>query len=226
MNTGTYPIRVIFTRTAETSRKYLEQISASNPAIKIHSPAVLVEGPENSAFHLCAESGELKIFVIHTERGPYFNHPNVIYSMVKHFKAGIILYISGETLGIVKPSRFHNFVSIPMNQDTDAEAYFKAGIVGNTAKEIETSLAQKLQYLLSLEEREQKERTPKPGPRPRKSSVPKAPKKTNQKKKPAHKMNPRRLSYSDDESEEEKPRTVTAKAAKPAQAIPWGNLGN
>lgn len=228
---GKYPIRVLITRNSDTSRKYLDLIEKADPSIKVHRPAILVEGVENSAFHLCAERGNLKIFVINTERGPYHNHPNVIYSMIKHFNQngsapmGIMLYITGETLGIVKPSRFHNFPSITIATDADAEAYFTSGLIGHTAKEIEASLAQSLQYLLSLETRETRE-TPVRAPRGPKKT-PGAPKKPRAPKKTTKKTKPRKLSYEDneDDSRDDRP-SPQAPQGSYGPPTPWANLGN
>lgn len=236
MDSAKYPLRVLFTRTIETARKYLEMLSTADPAIKVHSPAVLVEGPESSAFHLCAEAGPLKIFVVNTDRGPYYNHPNVVYTMVKHYKAGAILYISGEVLGLVKPSRFHNFPSITMAQEEDAQAYFGSGIVGHTSKELEASREQSLSYLLSLEAREPKTQQRK-GPRPQ-NKTPGAPKKQAHSKKKGNGGKPRRLTY-DDSDEDQTPVTPPgvsySKAANKAKkngnndnstgVMPWENSG-
>lgn len=229
MNTGEYEIRVIFVRYTATAKSFLQRITDANDKIILNQPSKMVEGPENTGFHLCAESDKLKIFVVTTEQGPYFSPVNVIYAMAKHYKTGIILYVAGECMGRVQPGRFHLFPTISMTEESESDAYFSSGIVGNSDLEIKAALKQNLSYLLSLEVRE-----PRP-PRERKEipknkKTPKAPKKEKGPRKNRPKKNkPRKLDFSDSESQENTPTSGYAKAVisnKPSTgAVPWGQIG-
>ena len=161
MDSKLYPIRVLVTRTEEESDQYLQAYAASHPNTPVLFPHQEVEGINGCTFYLAIDTPELQLYVIHTDER-FGREVFDVYSLMEQRKAGIIMYIDGSVLGVVRLSSFHNFPAITFREQNDAMAFFQSAAVGNAPIEIAMCMQQRLDYLLHEQvpasERERKPR--------------------------------------------------------------------